>query len=125
MPKLTKAKLNKYRKVLLDILQELGVKIEHMEDSVLRSETEPSPDEADEFGSDNYHQEFQLGLIENEEEILREVHDALERIQDGAYGNCESCEQEIPARRLDVLPYARYCVTCQRKIEEDGDSDDD
>ena len=125
MPKLSKAKLGQYRKQLLDILQKLGVKIDHMEDSVLRTDSEPSPDETEEFGSDNYHQEFQIGLIENEEEILREVKDAVERVDNGTFGICENCEVPIPLRRLEVLPYARHCVDCQREIDENGLSDQD
>ena len=125
MPKLTKAKLGQYRRQLVEILQKLGVKIEHMEDSVLRADSDPSPDEADEFSSDNYHQEFQLGLIENEGEILREIQDAVERVDAGTFGVCENCQKEIPSRRLEVLPYARHCVTCQLDIEENGDGDDD
>lgn len=120
MPKPSKAKLGRYRKRLLDILQELGVRIEHMEDSVLRSDGDPAPLEVDELGADNSQQESQLGLLENEEEILREVYDAISRVDKGVYGVCESCSGEIPPRRLDVLPYARHCVACQRAIEQGG-----
>lgn len=123
MPKLTKAKLSGYRKRLLEILDELGVKLEHMEDSVLRGENETSPDEVDEFGSENYSQEFQIDMIENEEKILRQVYDALERIESGDFGTCENCNQAIPERRLEILPYARYCVACQRIMEESEEKD--
>ncbi|TAH38564.1 MAG: TraR/DksA family transcriptional regulator [Planctomycetota bacterium] len=118
MPKLTKAKLAAYRKRLLEILEELGVKLEHMEDSVLRAENETSPDEVDEFSSENYSQEFQIDMIENEEKILREVYDAVERLDNGTFGACESCGAPIPEMRLEILPYARYCVPCQRNAEE-------
>ena len=125
MPKLPKTKLRQYRRRLVAILEELGAKVEHLEDAVLRADHDPSPDEPDEFGADNYHQEFQIGLIENEEEILREVYDAIDRIDEGTYGICDRCEEPIPPRRLEVLPYASRCVECQRKVEENGDSDDD
>ena len=125
MPKLSKTKLGHYRRQLVEILQKLGVKIDHLEDSVLRADNDPAPDAADEFSSDNYHQELQLGLIENEEEILREIQDAVERVDAGTFGVCENCQKEIPARRLEVLPYARHCVSCQREVETNGDGDDD
>ena len=117
MAKMTKTALKRHRANLLEILQRLDVKLEHMEDSVLRSDSDTSPDDADEFSADTYNQEFQLGLIENEDEILREVTDALHRMEAGSFGTCEGCEELIPDRRLQVLPYARYCVDCQQKSE--------
>lgn len=45
--------------------------------------------------------------------LLREINDALRRIQDGVYGLCESCENRIPEKRLKALPWARYCIGCQ------------
>ncbi|MBC8327742.1 MAG: TraR/DksA family transcriptional regulator [Planctomycetes bacterium] len=124
MPKLPKAELNKHRNHLLALLQRLGMKIEHMEDSVLRGDSETSADEVDEFGSDSYHQEFQVGLIENEDEIRQQVTEALQRVADGSFGSCDACDDPIPARRLDALPYARYCVGCQEKSES-GDLSED
>jgi len=124
MPKPTKAQLRKYRRHLQEILMHLGEKVENMEQAVLRETGDAASDTADEFGSQNSTREFQLGLIENEEEILHEVHQALSRLDEGTYGICERCEQPIPLRRLEVLPYARYCVECKRKLEEgEGDQD--
>ena len=117
MAKSTKAEKNRHRKHLLALLQRLGMKIEHMEDSVLRGDAETSADEVDEFGSDSYHQEFQVGLIENEDEIRQLVQQAIQRLDDGSFGSCEACDADIPPRRLEALPYARYCVGCQEKAE--------
>lgn len=125
MPKLPKATLAKHRRHLEALLEGIGAKIEHMEDSVLRGDAETSADEVDEFGSDSYHQEFQVGLIENEDVIRQLVTDALKRIDDGTFGACEACSAPIPARRLDALPYARYCVSCQQKAENDDLGEED
>ena len=48
--------------------------------------------------------------------LLREITGALRRIDHGAYGICLECEEPISAKRLDAVPWARYCVTCQEKI---------
>ena len=48
---------------------------------------------------------------------IHEVRSALGRIEDGEYGSCERCEEPIPAKRLDALPWARMCVSCQSAIE--------
>lgn len=70
------------------------------------------------IGSDNFEQEFTLGLIENEEEMLREIDEALGRIAGGSFGKCEECGKLIRKTRLKALPHARLCVACQRKEEE-------
>ena len=70
-------------------------------------------------GTDNFEHEFTLGLIENEEEELREIDAALERIEETSYGVCETCEKPIPKGRLKVIPYARLCIDCKRD-EENG-----
>ena len=51
---------------------------------------------------------------------IHEIRDALERIEEGSYGSCEHCEEPIPAKRLDALPWARMCVKCQSAIEAEG-----
>ena len=48
---------------------------------------------------------------------IREIRAALDRIEQGAYGECERCEEPIPPKRLDALPWARLCVKCQSKAE--------
>lgn len=118
MAKLPKVKQTKYRVVLLDILRQLGAKVERMEEAVLLSDDGASLDESEEFGSEGYARDFQLGLIENEDEILQSVQEALDRIEAGTFGTCESCDALIPERRLQVVPYAKFCVKCQSASEE-------
>jgi DnaK suppressor protein len=48
---------------------------------------------------------------------IQEIRAALERIEEGGYGLCEVCEEPIPAKRLDALPWARMCVKCQSAAE--------
>src|SRR5579883_1496034 len=55
-------------------------------------------------------------MFENEEYIHAEVIDAIARIDAGTFGTCENCGTEIPAGRLEILPYARYCVSCAEKL---------
>jgi len=51
------------------------------------------------------------------QERLQEIDDALAHIEEGTYGICERCKQPIPPERLEIMPEARYCVTCQEIIE--------
>ena len=51
-----------------------------------------------------------------EMKLLREVDDALRRVERGTYGICHACEEPISAKRLDAVPWAKYCVTCQEAV---------
>src|SRR5690349_12278997 len=54
---------------------------------------------------------------------LRLITEALDRINSGDYGVCLGCETQIPAKRLQALPWARYCVACQDRAGSDNDSE--
>ena len=51
---------------------------------------------------------------------IHEIRSALARTEQGSYGFCERCEEPIPAKRLDALPWARMCVSCQYAIEAEA-----
>jgi RNA polymerase-binding transcription factor DksA len=70
------------------------------------------------LGTDNFDQEFTLGLLENEEKQLQEIAAALQRIELGSFGTCEECHKPILKARLDALPFARHCVDCARKVQQ-------
>src|SRR5262249_30321208 len=67
------------------------------------------------LGSDSFEQEFTLGLLENDEQKLKEIDAALERIEQWRFGRCEECGKVISKERLEALPYARHCIECARK----------
>lgn len=73
-----------------------------------------------EVGTDNFERETALNIASGEVEWLREVTDALKRIKDGTFGTCEGCGKDVPKKRLEVFPAARYCVQCQSQLERDG-----
>ena len=66
-----------------------------------------------------YTREFFFELGNGDRRLLREVVAALGKIDDGSFGACERCSEPITEKRLDALPFARYCITCQRVIEEE------
>src|SRR5215467_10519695 len=67
--------------------------------------------------SQQHHEEW-IFLNRNtiDMKLLREISDALHRIDTGHYGVCLECEEEISPKRLEAVPWARYCVTCQEGI---------
>jgi RNA polymerase-binding transcription factor len=61
--------------------------------------------------------EVDESLVENADEIVREIDQALGRIDEGTYGTCARCGREIPEERLEAVPYATLCVTCKHDEE--------
>jgi len=142
MSKPTKAELTKYEKLLRHQLAVLTGDVGSLRDEALRaSEQDNSVDHLADQGTDNYDQSFMLGLIENEEETITMIQDALERIDgkgDVAYGMCLLCVDEaerekgkkngkkvdpwIPKARLEYVPWARYCVRHQEEAERSRES---
>jgi RNA polymerase-binding transcription factor DksA len=68
-------------------------------------------------GSDAYDRDFALSLLGKEQDALYEINEALKRIETGTYGLCEGTGVQIPEERLEAMPFARYSVTYQEKIE--------
>ena len=66
-----------------------------------------------------YTREFFFELGNGNRELLRDVAAALRKIEDGSFGACERCGEPIAEKRLDALPFARYCIDCQRVIEQE------
>lgn len=77
---------------------------------------EPSGDIYDQASSER---DRELGMLlgDREREKLANIDEALLRLEEGEYGICEECEEEIPLGRLKVLPFARHCVKCKSDIE--------
>lgn len=69
------------------------------------------------IGSDNYEQEFTLGLVESERKMLREIDQALFRIADGTFGVCMESAQPINRERLEAKPWASYSIEVAREKE--------
>lgn len=79
--------------------------------------TDGIQDVADQATGISTHQ-ILIDLGEKERNQLKLVEKALEKIKNGTYGICDRCEGKIPAKRLDAMPFARYCVACQSEIEK-------
>ena len=72
------------------------------------------------IGSDNNRQELELQLLSEEGDILKLIDEAIERLEDGSYGECLDCGDQIGDARLMVKPYAMYCVKCKEIREANG-----
>lgn len=70
---------------------------------------------------DSAQDEISSQLAEVESRELASIEKALERIREGSFGVCEGCNGKIPVARLNALPYATYCIDCQREMERTGE----
>ena len=66
-----------------------------------------------------YTREFFFELGNGNHRLLRDVIAALQKIDNGSFGDCERCGESIAEKRLEVLPFARHCIGCQRLVEEE------
>jgi len=79
-------------------------------------EIQPMADPLDQIRSST-DRDMAVETLNQQARLIHEVQSALDRIEEGSFGCCESCEEPIAARRLDALPWARMCVTCQSAVE--------
>ncbi len=122
---MTKAERETYQETLLALRSRLKGDVSHLADEALRARggeasgsLSNAPLHMADLGTDNFEQEFTLNLLQNQEQALTEIDEALERIKQGTFGRCEECGEEIPKARLQALPYTRYCVACARKLQQ-------
>jgi DnaK suppressor protein len=113
----------KSREILLEKRSSLVSQVERLQKDVAESteatENSKSPLNSAENASDTYEQDFAFMSMESEEELLRKIDRALQRLRENKYGQCEECEKTINPERLEALPWATMCVKCQ-ELEERG-----
>ncbi|MGZ3653566.1 MAG: TraR/DksA family transcriptional regulator [Bdellovibrionota bacterium] len=80
-------------------------------------QTDDLADEAD-LTSVELSQGIVFTLREKEQKTLAEIDEALQRMEDGSYGHCEECDEQIGAKRLEIFPTARLCITHQEEEEK-------
>lgn len=109
-----KNRLEEERERLQTLIEEYEHELEEARMTESSSDRSPDPGNA-EAGSMKFEYEKELSIEQNTIDLLGKVERALERIDAGGYGICESCGSAIPVERLDVLPYSTLCVDCARK----------
>ncbi|WP_241654037.1 TraR/DksA family transcriptional regulator [Geovibrio thiophilus] len=112
-------RLSYHRQKLLDMKKELIEKLNEKYNEAIKLGTEGVQDSADE-AYNIYNKNLMLGKVETDALKLRLVEQALQRIANGTYGVCIECEEEIEQRRLEYVPFARYCTDCKSELEKKG-----
>jgi DnaK suppressor protein len=113
------------RALLLARRQELLGDVTHLENDTIKSSRKDStgdlstvPYHMADVASDSYEEEFALERIQNSDEELREINEAIGRIDRNDFGACVSCHKPIPKKRLMAIPYAQTCIECKRTEEK-------
>jgi len=124
--RLNSKQLEEFRELLLKKRTELLKDVHKMTDEALgRNHRDTSsnlssiPIHMADLGTDNWEQEFTLGLIANENALLRDIDEALARIENRTYGVCLATHQPITVARLRAQPWAKYCIEYAR-LQEKG-----
>ncbi|MCK4752454.1 MAG: TraR/DksA C4-type zinc finger protein [Planctomycetes bacterium] len=114
-----------FKQILLDKRREIVGDVNEIHDKALKKsrldasgDLSSMPIHMADIGTDNYEQEFALGLMDSERKLLKEIDDALQRIESKTYGICEATNKPITKARLEAKPWARYCVEYVRMVEQ-------
>jgi DnaK suppressor protein len=120
----SKSELEEFKEMLLEKRKSLVGDMNGMESEALRLNRQDAggdlslmPDHPANIATDNFEQEFTLGLLESERTLLNEINEALERIDGGTFGICLGTGQPIGKARLKARPWAKFCIEYARKRE--------
>jgi len=117
---MTKAELTKYRKFLEDKLAELSEVVRNREGITI----EKNADALDEV-QHAAERELAIRNLDRESQLLRNVRGALRRLDDGSYGTCIRCEEEINPKRINAVPWTPFCITCQEWADQQKGHEDE
>src|SRR5215468_1716658 len=123
---MNQTEFDKYKQMLEAKQAELSGGLRNRDEIVI----EKTPDALDEVQLAG-ERELAIRNLDRESSLLRNVRAALARVADGSYGICMHCEEEIKPKRLDAVPWTKYCIRCQEAADrhefesESGDSIDE
>jgi DnaK suppressor protein len=112
-----KKRLEYYKKKLQTRREELLKSIARTEEEGRTADDDPTVDLADK-AANSYTKEFLFGMTNTDRSLLALIDEALVRIRNGKYGICSECEEELQQKRLEAVPWAKYCVSCAEKHEQ-------
>ena len=118
------SELREFRELLLQKRAELAGDVQRLADEALfkkgggHGDRSSMPIHMADLGTDNWEQEFTLGLLASEQALVREIDDALSRIRQKTYGVCLATRNKISKARLRAKPWAKFCIEYARAREE-------
>ena len=110
-------KSDHYKKKLLEKKSELFRVVSMTEQYGREADGDSTQDVADK-AANSYTKEFLFSQSSNERYLLQLVDEALSRVEEGTFGVCVSCDNEIQQKRLEAVPWTRHCINCQERQEQ-------
>ena len=112
-----KKRLEYYKKKLVAKREDLLKIIARTEQEGRAADDDPTVDLADK-AANSYTKEFLFGQTNHDRAVLHLVDDALVRARENTFGVCAACQEEMQVKRLEAVPWARHCISCQEKQEQ-------
>jgi DnaK suppressor protein len=112
-----KQKLDHYRNLLEIRRINLRASVARTEEDGRAAQVNDSAQDIADRASSSYQKEFLFARSNNDRQFLQMVEHALSNMVEGTYGECENCGNDINERRLEAVPWARHCISCQEKLE--------
>ncbi len=112
-----KKRLEYYRKKLLAKREELLRNIARTEEEGRAADDDPTVDLADK-AANSYTKEFLFGQTNHDRFTLHLIEEALKRMRENQFGLCVNCQEEVQQKRLEAVPWAQHCISCQEKHEQ-------
>ncbi len=113
------------QKKLLDIRKKVGAELNELEKDIMNKSLKEASGELSSYsihfadlGSDASERDTEIEAMETERNIVEKIDEALKKIEEGNYGICQACGNEIPLSRLKAIPYANLCKECKVKEEQ-------
>ncbi len=113
---MNKRQRESFRKPLLEKKRDLSEAYNKNKTYGRLTDEEGSQDLADK-ASNAYTKEFLYSLSNTDREVLQKVDDALQRLDKGVFGVCVECGENLNKKRLEAVPWASHCLSCQEKVE--------
>jgi DnaK suppressor protein len=110
--------IERFKKTLQSRHRELRKSLDQTRHESLTAQHDYGKDEGDRANT-SLAREIDLAQKSRDRALLSAVDAALKRISEGTFGQCLNCEQEINAKRLEAIPWVRYCITCQELIDRE------
>ena len=112
-------RFSEIKKQLIQMRDELMKEVSDSYETCREMGQDGVPDIGD-MSSIAYNRDVLFNLSETQQQRIRDIEAALNRIAEGEYGVCMECGEEISPRRMEVRPFSRYCIECKTDIEKNG-----
>lgn len=114
---MSKLKAKEAREIKDRLMKERELIVQKLNGNDLSIDDSETPDPVD-LAVRNYSKNVMLAVSENESRQLVLIDEALQRVEDKEYGECQNCGKEVNPKRLSAIPWARYCIDCQELVEQ-------